>query len=355
MIHNDTFSIEWIKEVSAKNRNADKTLIEKVCRAFALLEGLSESGIDFVFKGGTALMLLTGSQKRLSIDIDIIVPEHTDLSEIFEKIAMSKGFIKTESQVRKQKSGIDKAHQKFFYEPAYKTALDLDYILLDILFEIPRYMNLKKVKIESPFIKTIDKSAEVNVPGFEDILGDKMTAFAPNTTGVPYIKGGNSSSMEICKQLFDIGTLFDLVVDIETIRKTYHEFSVTEAHYRELNLSDSEILEDTYQTALCITTRGQDGKGDYAALLDGISKVRSYIFSEPYHIERAINDAAKAAYLSQLILSDSTMIEKYKSAEQIRTLIIAQPFNTKLNKLKKTHPEAFYYWYLTCDLISKRK
>jgi predicted nucleotidyltransferase component of viral defense system len=76
MIHKETFSKDWINDVSLKNRNADKTLIEKVCRAFALLEGLSGSGLEFIFKGGTSLMLLTGSNRRLSIDIDIITPEH---------------------------------------------------------------------------------------------------------------------------------------------------------------------------------------------------------------------------------------------------------------------------------------
>ncbi len=351
MISKETFHIDWIKEVSAKNRNADKTLIEKVCRAFTLLEGLSESGLEFVFKGGTALMLLTGSTKRLSIDIDIVLTVHTDLSEIFEKISIDKGFINTEGHHRKQRTGINKAHHKFYYKPAFRTAQDMDYILLDILFEIPKYRHIRKVKIENSFVMTSGDAAEVNVPCFEDMLGDKLTAFAPNTTGVPYKKGDNSMSMEICKQLYDIGTLFDLVNDMETIKSTFHQFAETEAKYRELNITPFEVLEDIYQTALCITTRGQDGKGDYAALLEGITKVRSYIFSEPYHIERAINDAAKAAYLSQLIKKERNSIDKYIDAEQIRNMVIEQPFNTKLNKLKKTHPEAFFYWFNVCELM----
>lgn len=351
MISKDTFNIQWIEEVSAKNRNADKTLIEKVCRAYALLEGLSEAGFEFVFKGGTALMLITGSRKRLSIDIDIIVPKHIDLTEKLQKIALDKGFIKTEGQNRKFKSGIDKAHHKFFYEPTFITAQSIDYILLDILFEEPQYKHINKVKIETPFILSSGDAAEVNVPGFEDILGDKLTAFAPNTIGIPYKKGDISTTMEICKQLFDIGTLFDLANDIEIIRSTFNKFAITEAKYRELNINATEVLEDIYQTALCITTRGQDGKGDFQQLLDGIMKVRSYIFSEPYHLERAITDAAKAAYLSRLIKSENSKSEKYKNAQQLISLIIEQPFNTKLNKLKKTHPEAFFYWYHTCELM----
>lgn len=355
MIDQKTFSIGWLNEVSAKNRNADKTLIEKVCRAFALLEGLTESGIAFVFKGGTAVMLLSGSTKRLSIDIDIVLPARIALLPKVEKAVLNKGFVKTEEQSRKAKSEIDKAHFKFYYEPVHKTALDLDYVLLDVLYETPKYRHLKKLKIASPFILNTADALEVNVPGYEDILGDKLTAFAPKTTGVPYTKGGNSTAMEICKQLYDIGTLFDKAEDMETVRSTFHEFAFTEAKYRGLHFSADDILEDVYQTALCISTRGQDGNGDFAALLEGINRVRAYIFSEPYHIERAITDAAKAAYLSKLLRSDKIHIEKYVQPAQIREINIEQPFNTKLNKLKKTNPEAFFYWFQACALMKITK
>jgi hypothetical protein len=63
MIDNKTLNIEWINEVSAKNRNADKILIEKVIRTLYLLEGLAKAELNFVFKGGTALMLLMDSSK----------------------------------------------------------------------------------------------------------------------------------------------------------------------------------------------------------------------------------------------------------------------------------------------------
>ncbi|MFC3414103.1 nucleotidyl transferase AbiEii/AbiGii toxin family protein [Algoriphagus hitonicola] len=59
--------------MSTANRKADKILVEKVIRALLLLEGLATQKLDFVFKGGTALMLILESSKRLSIDVDIIV------------------------------------------------------------------------------------------------------------------------------------------------------------------------------------------------------------------------------------------------------------------------------------------
>ena len=75
MIDQALITTDWLTKVAKENRNADKILIEKVIRALLLLEGLVKQKLKFVFKGGTALMLLLNSAKRLSIDIDIILPE----------------------------------------------------------------------------------------------------------------------------------------------------------------------------------------------------------------------------------------------------------------------------------------
>jgi predicted nucleotidyltransferase component of viral defense system len=71
MIAKESLQPEWIHQVSAENRKADKILIEKVIRALLLLEGLVESGLPFIFKGGTAVMRRLGAIRRLSVDVDI--------------------------------------------------------------------------------------------------------------------------------------------------------------------------------------------------------------------------------------------------------------------------------------------
>lgn len=40
-----------------------------------------------------------------------------------------------------------------------------------------------------------------------------------------------------------------------------------------------------------------------------------------------------------------TKLEKYQNAAQVKDFVIDQSFNSKLNKLKKGNPEAFFYWY----------
>lgn len=94
MIEAKCLESDWIFSI-AKQKKADPILVEKVIRALWLLEGLTLSGLPFTFKGGTALMLKLGSAKRLSIDIDIIIPKKdAGLSALMNKVAEERGFNK---------------------------------------------------------------------------------------------------------------------------------------------------------------------------------------------------------------------------------------------------------------------
>lgn len=352
MINKEKITLDWIESVSKANRNADKILVEKVIRALLLLEGLVEQKLSFVFKGGTALMLHLNSTKRLSIDIDIIIPNKPkNLDELLDKVAAEQGFIRKSLQHRVVNSKIDKEHYQFYFIPTYKTKKEEEYVLLDILFEEILYEKVIQIDIKSPFVPNIGSPSIVEVPCLEDIAGDKLTAFAPNTTGIPYFKNGDSKSMEIIKQLYDIGNLFDNVTNIDIIKTTFKRFSQTELLYREKDsLSELDVLDDIYQTSLCIVTRGGDGNGDFNQLQQGIQRVSSFVFSESYHVEKAILHASKAAYLATLIKHGAVKIEKYNDATQLKDWIIGEPLNTKLNRLKKSNPEAFFYWYKIFDI-----
>jgi hypothetical protein len=301
-------------------------------------------------------MLHIKSSKRLSIDIDIIMPVKPEkLDELLDIIAAEQGFPAKKLQQRNANSKIDKAHYKFYYNPLHKTIQNEEYVLLDILFEEVKYKNLVELDIHSSFLPENETPLTVKSACLEDLMGDKLTAFAPNTTGIRYFRGTDSMSMEIIKQLYDIGNLFDLVTDLETIKTTFEKFANTELAYRELEktLSVEDVLEDIYQISLCIVMRGADGKGDYDQLKQGMLRVSRFIFSESYHIEKATTHSSKAAYIAMLIKHDSKSIEKYSNPLQMQDWVICAPMNTKLNRLKKSNPEAFYYWYKIYELKTK--
>ncbi len=352
MISKETLTAEWIDKVSKANRNADKILVEKVIRALLLLEGLAKTELSFIFKGGTALMLLMDSAKRLSIDIDIIISKAPEnLEEILSSFIEAQGFHKMELQHRGTESNIEKAHYKFYYTPIHKSNIVEDYVLLDILFEANHYTNISAHEIKSQFVINEGKPALVNMPSFEDLLGDKLTAFAPETTGIPYFKNDDSKSMEIIKQLYDIGNLFDVANDLETIKTTFNNIVKTEIVYRNLkDATPDDVLNDIYQTSLCISLRGVDGNCNFEELQKGIRAIERFIFSENYHLEKAIPHAAKAAYLARLIATNQTTFEKFTNPQQIAEAKIEEPHNTKLQKLKKSSPESFFYWWKATQL-----
>jgi len=85
----------------------------------------------------------------------------------------------------------------------------------------------------------------------------------------------------------------------------------------------------------------------------GIQRINSFIFSENYHLENAIIHASKAAYLSTLIKYDAQIVEKFNNPMQLKDWLISKPMNNKLNKLKKSNPEAFFYWFKIYKLSVK--
>ena len=87
---------------------------------------------------------------------------------------------------------------------------------------------------------------QVLVPSVECILGDKLTAFAPHTIGVPLHA---NKDMEIIKQFYDVLTLIDVVEDYSFARDTYYRLALNEIAYRGIDITPEDALMDTFMTA----------------------------------------------------------------------------------------------------------
>jgi len=354
MISKECFTASWIDQKSKELQYNDKNIIEKVIRAFSLLDMLAQSGCPFHFKGGSCLMLLLkNGRHRLSIDIDIICPPGTDIEE-YLKAYKDFGFIDYKSVERIQRgTDIPKSHSKFFYQVAFLDDSDRqESILLDVLNEDCHYEEVVEVPIEGPFLKIEGTPSIVKVPSVGDILGDKLTAYAPNTTGIPYFKKDRDCSMEIIKQLYDIARLFDEVDNLEITSRSFGRIAEVELSYRGLENNPKLIFEDVRQTSLCLATRGAEGKGDFNMLQRGVSRIKSFMFRGGYLIENAIIDAARAAYIATLLEKDIAKIERYNGDPMsIGSLDIQPSLPNRLNRLKRQSPEAYFYWAKTSQLL----
>src|SRR5690606_3073828 len=198
------FEIEWIKSTSERlGKRGDPKMLEKVIYALYLLEQLRTHGLDLIFKGGTSLLLITDPPRRFSIDIDIITTESKEAIErTLEKIVEQERFTRWESDNdRKQVIDAPVAHYKIYYKSIVNQHFGEEPVLLDVLFSENPYPVLQEQEIVHSWIYQEGVPITVPLPSFESILGDKLTAFAPNTTGILYAK---NRPVEIIKQLYDI-------------------------------------------------------------------------------------------------------------------------------------------------------
>lgn len=217
MIKRESFLMEHIEQLG-KSKKVDVALLERSIYAFGLLEALVRVGLPFVFKGGTSLMLLLDRPRRLSTDIDVVVQQETDLEKYIEKASKIIPFKDFKKQTRKGKNNIKKVHYKFLYDsPVNRREF---YILLDVLFEENNYAELIQKNIDSEILLTEPPYLQVTVPTADCMLGDKLTAFAPHTTGISF---GEDKDLEVIKQMFDVSCLFDAVSNFENVYKTYYK------------------------------------------------------------------------------------------------------------------------------------
>jgi len=340
-----SFENTWIQQISKTiGKRGDPKLIEKIIYAFALLEQLKISGLDLIFKGGTSVFLMSDQPRRFSIDIDIIVGLSSEsMPAYFDKVIKSDFFLNWhEDALRKTGADAPVGHYKFYYKTIVGSHFGNEPILLDVLFSAKSgYKKTIKIPIRHKWLSCSPPYELITVPLYESILGDKLTAFAPNTTGILYTK---NRPVEIIKQLFDIAYLFDKANDFQEVRESFLNVLAAEIAYRNLSIKSDDVLCDAFNTALLLTRRDITSE-NFIFLQKGIINIVNFIIG-PFRIEEAIICASKVAYLTQVlkqeIISD---VARYSSAAEIAAFSIDQTEFSKLNRLKNTLPEAFFYWY----------
>lgn len=206
--------------------------------------------------------------------------------------------------------------------------------------------------VETKWIES-DETIPVSVPDVDSIAGDKLTAFAPNTTGIRY---GTGKELEIIKQLFDIGNLFERIESIEAVARSFEAFAKEEIEYREMSIGSRNVLNDIIETAKTIARRDKNTaepfKSNFAELQRGIKSFAPFLISGHFRLDDAITASAKAAYLAMKLLTENYEVLERYDGKDISDLNIEDLEWNFLNKLKKLPDKsAFYYWYKIIELI----
>lgn len=347
MIERDCFKKSWIDDKRHELRIRDPGLLEKCIHALQLLGRLSEErNFEFVFKGGTSLILLLNNLRRLSIDIDIVsTAAPANYMPVLDSIGRMSPFIRYEEDKRGYDRLPMRRHFKFFYNSIYSQRED--YVLLDILEEENHFPETHLLAIRTPFIE-VERDIMVRVPTIDCITGDKLTAFAPDTIGVPLEE---QSSMQVAKQLFDVGELFNVIDQLGMVKRSYAAIFTTENSYRGNRFSLDQTLNDTISTAALIcqlNLRGGITDKSTELIMSGITRIQSHLIGDPYRIDDAKVSAAKSAYLAGILKQDTLPLDIENSrfirdnVEELRDDNIERwPV---LNRLKVVNIEAFHYW-----------
>jgi len=359
MIKVESLGRDWILSVKDQIRSADPQTIEKLLRAYYLCEQLTLAGLAFTFKGGTCLTLLTKQPRRFSSDVDIItLVERKELEAKLKIVCKSGQFTDYELDERRSyNQGIPKAH----YAMKYTSVIDHrdNDIQLDILFTPSLYSDTQDTPILSDYLKLEGDPSQVRTPTLAALMGDKLTAFAPTTVGVPY---GIGKEREIIKQLYDLGIMFDLMPPFDDVVKTYNAFVEEELSFRpHLTSSREGVLKDTLKACEVITRRtsqlNAEGEEQFREIELGLRGFRQFPIKESFRIEDAIAASSKVAFIAAKILMGDTSKILIPPADLQRNkwLIPAekQNYNFLNRRLRGVDPQAQFYWYKTLELLGE--
>ncbi|MCD8369815.1 MAG: nucleotidyl transferase AbiEii/AbiGii toxin family protein [Clostridiales bacterium] len=345
MLSRENFELKHIIELQGKSRR-DPNLIERALFAFGLLEALRRVDLPFIFKGGTSLLLLLDRPMRLSTDIDIIVEPGTEVDNYLEKAARIFPFRSYEEQERKEKNNIVKRHFRFqFDSPRMGEPLE---IILDILFEHSKYAKVIEKPIASELLITEPEYLTVSIPDPNSILADKLTAFAPHTTGVLL---GTKKDLEIMKQMFDVYMLINAMTDFDIVCKTYSDVVRDEIAYRGIEVTEQDVLLDTYEAAACVAGRGLLNPEEYKSYLKGIRSLSGHVYSLNYSAETASTYAPVIMYLAACMLKKQRFEKITNPEEFFDRQHMDKKMAKSLKSLKKRDPMAYTYSVLADNIL----
>jgi len=366
MFSDAVFRSDWINQQRRQLGNCDPGILEKCVHALTLLGYLVQSGLPFIFKGGTSLLLHVSQVRRLSRDVDIVCGRPAEeVNPVIQAIGARAPFLRWEEDERGARGLPQRRHFKFFYRSAL-TGIEQD-LLLDVVEEAREVHTIVTRPIRISFLEP-EAQHLVRVPTIDSLLGDKLTAFAPHTIGVPFYKGLNQDEQfqQVAKQLFDIGVLFDVAADFGVVARSYDAVSAQESEYRGNQHSRAAALEDTWQACIALTATNPAILANYpdAKLLhDGLNKMRGHLTTPGYVSDLrarrtlASKAALLAAHLRAGVQFDFGSLRYTDSAEQIES-IRAMTLNGKplawIDRLKAVNPEAYYYFYRALQLGSAK-
>jgi len=356
MVPKIAYTPEWINTQRRLLGGCDPQILEKSVHALALLGHLAETGLPFLFKGGTSLLLHLEPVRRLSIDIDIVCSAAAaEIERVVDAVGRRPPFLRSDEDARGERGLPQRRHFRFYFNSALGARPELA-ILLDVVTESRQIHETVRRPISTGFLIP-EREVLVTVPTVESLLGDKLTAFAPTTVGVPLRRpdGTLGDVMQVAKQLFDVGVLFERAVDFPQVARVYTAMQALESEYRGGRHSREASLADTIHACLGLTASRKNILAQYpdaAAMHDGFRRLRGHLAWAGFGPQEVRRLAARAAFLARHIQLDRPLdfaAMRYTGTpaqiEALRAASLNGSAQAWLDQLKGPNLEAYHYWF----------
>lgn len=351
----DPLDAGWL-EARRRELGADPVLLEKAVRCLNLVAALRRQGLNFLFKGGTALLVILPDPGRLSIDVDIATDlEPEVLEEALKAVVAGTEFTSCRLVERETQAGkpVPKLHYELEYDPlVYQRR---GYILLDVILEEPGYADTYR-HIGASFYTPADPP-EVRIPTVNSSLGDKLAALAPTTTGIPF---GVAKELPRAKQLFDVGRLVEAADDPAEMAVAFARSVAQESRFAGKVYSPAEVAGDLLSFARLVSMldlRGAVEDERTREIRDGVKRLAGYVLGgQSYtHARSAKEDAARAAFCAELLqrgLTDRQLWNTVRRVANTEVERLPELLNAVrpggdfafVRRLRRAAPVAAIYW-----------
>lgn len=341
--------IKRLESLRKELQFSDRGIFEKTVYAFSLLGELLQIYPGLIFKGGTSILLHIFPPARLSIDIDILLPEkeQAGLKDALNRMVLaSEWFDAVTEDMRHGK--IPKAHYKFQF--ASQFTKEPQFVLLDVVFTEHPYKKIVEKDLSRLPLFFADIKTVVHVPTPEGLLGDKMTAVSSKTMGIPL---NENRSMQVLKQVIDLGELFKVTSDIDDIKQSFLRTVEQENGFRKTIYSIDEVLNDVTNIAFKYSQfllKGADNSFPEIALInEGLNRVGNHLRLKID--QRSIKVSfARIAYMASVLRSkDKKSFIKTVDLALVKDVVFPEKYKV-LKRLKVGNQEAYFYWALAMGI-----
>lgn len=310
IFHPKSLKINQLKEIGGLMGISQTILIEKCLLALELAGRLRMEGLNFIFKGGTSLLLHFELPKRLSIDVDILcLDERKKLIEVLDRIKSQPPFTDWKHQAHRDREAPPTHHFKVYYVSQAEPGSGQN-IQIDLIEAEAAHSKIIERPVRVSFAESVE-AVSVPVPTPSSQLGDKLATLAPSTIGYPYQPLTRSGKLDeprpikVAKHFFDVGELATITDSLEETIDTYKKTYAQQVRYRGVDYSLDDCLNDTqdvaYWTTIPRVPKQPENKVKYEFMRDSIKNLKTHLMGESFDIKDERNAAGRAALVAELV------------------------------------------------------